>query len=438
MTINRIIFFGLFFAAFCLIKGQRQIPSSFSNPFLQQKPNLQPIQLQAQQRPAFQVLPSSSRRLPPRILNRRPVPRSSLQRRSLSSFERIFRAGAGISNRKPARITLDPQTNLSNEKISDNRSPLQLRTQGNADFSRISTTLPPPQRALAPPRQLPQTEVTPSRNPVRSSSSTALRKPSPQVLAPPRRAPSPPPPQQRQQTPPQRQTQSSQRSSFQQPPPPRFPTQQPQQSQSQSRFQTQRTSAQIQPGTRPPMQPQPPPQRPSTQPQQFPQRTSIQQQQQQQAMLRPPVSPTLMTPRMPPTSQISQFNPMQRSQMQQFQPRPPPPMQPPQMQPRLKPSPPPAFPSIRPHITPEQRFTRPEQARVLPPSAPIGPPRPTAPFTTNNIDDPVIASPISRVRPSIHPPGFLPPSNSVVDELNHSENFLEVARRLQLRRVTRH
>ncbi|KAI6182044.1 hypothetical protein M3Y97_00337800 [Aphelenchoides bicaudatus] len=46
------------------------------------------------------------------------------------------------------------------------------------------------------------------------------------------------------------------------------------------------------------------------------------------------------------------------------------------------------------------------------------------------------------VRPSTpanaHPPGNLPPSNSVVDELNRADDFMAVAARLKLRRFVRH
>jgi|UniRef100_A0AC35FLQ7 hypothetical protein len=405
----RVTLFGLIFiAVFCLIKSQRQIIPS-NQFFLLQRPNLQLIQLHAQQqqRPSFPPPPSPLNqrrqfRTQQQQITRRPIPRISLRRRNISA-ERSLRAG--ISRNKPARIILDP--NLSNEitKKSDNRfiPQLQLRTQGNANFSRSATTVAP--QRFAPPRQAPPQrpppppiEVTPSRGP-------AVRPP---VL---RRPPLPSSAPTRTQSMPQRSPQPQQP-----PPPPRSPTQSREQPPSRTPVPQQQ------------QHPRPPPQ-PSTQ---------------QQTFLRPPTSPR-MSPSMQrppmPRPQIRQqpsLSPPPPQQKQQFnQPRPPA---------TTMPSPPPPPLQLqqqqRPRITPEQRFTRPDQARMSP-SAPIGPPRPSPSMTTNNIDDP--SPPLqSRVRssalsppPSAHMPGFLPPSNSVVDELNNSKNFLEVARRLHLRRVIR-
>jgi hypothetical protein len=365
----RVTLFGLIFiAVFCLIKSQRQIIPS-NQFFLLQRPNLQLIQLHAQQqqRPSF------------------PPPPSPLNQR------RQFRTQQQQITRRPIP--------------SDNRfiPQLQLRTQGNANFSRSATTVAP--QRFAPPRQAPPQrpppppiEVTPSRGP-------AVRPP---VL---RRPPLPSSAPTRTQSMPQRSPQPQQP-----PPPPRSPTQSREQPPSRTPVPQQQ------------QHPRPPPQ-PSTQ---------------QQTFLRPPksprMSPSMQRPPMP-RPQIRQqpsLSPPPPQQKQQFnQPRPPA---------TTMPSPPPPPLQLqqqqRPRITPEQRFTRPDQARMSP-SAPIGPPRPSPSMTTNNIDDP--SPPLqSRVRssalsppPSAHMPGFLPPSNSVVDELNNSKNFLEVARRLHLRRVIR-
>lgn len=190
---------------------------------------------------------------------------------------------------------------------------------------------------------------------------------------------------------------------------------------------------------RPRFQPQPPPiqRRPVAPPQRAPPIRV------QPASIPPPTQPTVRR-QPPPTQPALQIRPLTQPTVLRAQPF----SRAPQ--------------STRPAPSPTQQFTTGLRTRPIStkPSQPLPPPstpihitstatqkRPIPPSTssfasTNSIGlsgpPPTNKIPSRSHNPNAHPPGSLPPSNSVVDELNRADDFMAVAIRLKLRRFARH
>ncbi|KAI1728237.1 hypothetical protein DdX_00401 [Ditylenchus destructor] len=169
--------------------------------------------------------------------------------------------------------------------------------------------------------------------------------------------------------------------------------------------------------------------------------------------VRPPQRPSQPTPRSQPRVTVLTA----RQSPVNTQNRPPQPQGPP---PQAKPTPPPALPpsNQRLRAPPAQQFApqnvgtprqlqRSESPRTQPQAAHIVPRQPASPsqqISRNSVAAPAPSPPFPPVetqsksasgKTGAHPPGFLPPSNSIIEQLNSADNFMDVAERLELKRL---
>ncbi|KAI1726990.1 hypothetical protein Ddc_04268 [Ditylenchus destructor] len=184
--------------------------------------------------------------------------------------------------------------------------------------------------------------------------------------------------------------------------------------------------------------------------------------------LRPPpqVRPPQRSPQPAPRPQPAITVLTARQSPVNTQNRPPQPQAPP---PQARPTPPPALPppNQRLRAPPPQQIApqnvntaagidrrsgaasqlavRPPSPKPPPPSqsVQVGPPRQLQ-ISRNSIAAPAPSPPTPPVetqskpasgKTGPHPPGFLPPSNSIIEQLNSADNFMDVAERLQLKRL---